>query len=136
MQKYYAPLIFAIGMVMLICKPLPAQTVSWTGVGDDGNFGTPAQYEFRWCMKSAVDSLNLYWASCRIIPNPPAPVIAGTPINFNLTSWLGTLPANISITIAMKTADEVPNWSGVSNRVDVMTRDTVAPAVSIISIGP
>jgi hypothetical protein len=96
-------------------------TLTWTAPGDDGSTGTAASYDIRYST-ATIDEGN--WASATQVSGEPAPAVAGT--NQNMT--VSGLSGDTTYYFAMKTADEVPNTSGLSNVVSRKTSDTVAPA--------
>jgi len=106
----------------------PEITFTWTAPGDDSTEGTASKYELRY----ATDSLLLInsWNTATKIPDTllPVPEIAGTfqSVTFNLT-----LTQDVKYYFAMKTADEKPNWSNVSNIVMVLFEDNTPPATII-----
>lgn len=93
--KMYLPL-----MVML--------AMTWTAPGDDGHEGLATVYD----MRVAADSMDLIldWENCLQMEGLPAPDSAGTVQEYELPS----LPTG-TYYVAIKTADEVPNWSDISN---------------------
>lgn len=92
----------------------------WNAPGDDGNTGTAAQYDIRYSTSPINDS---NWASATQVSGEPAPSVAGTPQWFIATG----LSSNTTYYFAIKTRDEVPNWSPLSN----VPYATTAPAISI-----
>ncbi len=101
----------APGAVTNLIAVLPTQTsltLVWTAPGDDGNTGTAAQYDIRYSTSSINNgTFNSAWQ----ITNEPAPSPAGTPESLTVTG----LAENTTYYFAIKTADEVPNWSALSN---------------------
>jgi len=97
-------------------------TFEWTATGDDGVMGTASQYSLRYSTDSTA--LINSWNTCIIIPGLPAPKIAG-----NAESFTTTMNLNNGTTyfFAIKAADEVPNWSLVSNIVRVHVADDKVP---------
>lgn len=83
-------------------------TLSWTAPGDDGSTGTAQVYDIRYST-SPITSAN--WASATQVSNEPSPRPAGSSESFTVT---GLIPST-SYYFAVKAADEVGNWSGVSN---------------------
>jgi hypothetical protein len=83
-------------------------TLSWTSPGDDGSTGTASQYDIRYAT-SLIDEGN--WDSATQASDEPAPLVAGSAQSFTVTD----LSPNITYYFAIKTTDEVPNWSAVSN---------------------
>jgi uncharacterized protein (TIGR02145 family) len=82
--------------------------LTWAAPGDDGNLGTASQYDIRYST-SNITSSN--WSSATQCTGEPAPQIAGSPESFTVTG----LSSNTTYYFAIKTADEVSNWSGLSN---------------------
>ena len=91
-------------------------TLSWTAPGDDSLSGTAAQYDLRYST-SAITASN--FASAPRWNSMPAPAAAGTREAVTVTG----LSPNTTYYFALKTADEVPNRSGISN---VISRATLA----------
>lgn len=98
--------------------------LSWTTPGDDGLTGTASQFDLRYST-SAISASNFQnatrWTGT---PTPAAPGTAQS------TTVTGLLPST-TYWFAIKTADEVPNWSGISNvisRTTLGAPDTVRPA--------
>jgi hypothetical protein len=103
-------------------------TLSWTAPGDDDRTGTAAQYEVR-VSTSPITAGN--FASATLVPNPPAPLVAGSA----QAMLVGNLQPSTPYWIAMRTADERGNWSALSNVVAFTTSagDTVRPAAPAIA---
>jgi hypothetical protein len=91
-------------------------TLSWTAPGDDSLTGTASQYDLRYST-SAITAAN--FANATRWNSMPAPAVAGT----QQTTTVTGLTASTTYYFALKTADEVPNWSGISN---VVSRTTLA----------
>ena len=87
-------------------------TLTWTAPGDDGNVGTASQYDIRYST-SPIDEGN--WDSATQLDGEPTPSPAGTEEIFTVTG----LSTDTTYYFAMKTADEVPNWSELSNVTSV-----------------
>jgi hypothetical protein len=96
-------------------------TLTWTAPGDDGSSGIAAQYDIRY-LTEPIDETN--WDAAIQVEDEPAPQAAGSTETFAVT---GLLP-NTTYYFAIKTADEVPNWSGLSNVASATTLDSVSPA--------
>lgn len=116
-------LIFAI-VIIMSCAAF-GQTASvnltWTAPGDDSTVGTASQYDLRMSTDSTA-LVNSFTTATKI--TVPAPKPAGSKETFVVT---GLLP-NTTYFFALKTADEVPNWSPISNIFKYKTPDTIAPA--------
>lgn len=91
-------------------------TLYWTTPGDDGMIGTASEFDLRYST-SPITSAN--YASATRWTQMPSPAAPGTRQSVTLT---GLLPST-TYYFALKTADEVPNWSGVSN---IFSRTTLA----------
>jgi hypothetical protein len=95
--------------------------LTWTAPGDDSSSGTASQYDIRY---STVPISDGNWASATQVSGEPAPLPAGQQQSFTVT---GLQPGR-TYYFAMKTADEVPNWSGLSNVASGTTADTIPPS--------
>ncbi len=99
-------------------------TLSWTTPGDDGLTGTASQFDLRYST-SAINSGN--FSSATRWTAMPTPGSSGSTQSVTVTG----LTPNTTYYFAMKTADNVPNWSGISNVVSFTTPvapDNVRPA--------
>ncbi len=85
-------------------------TLSWTAPGDDGNTGTATTYDIRYAT-SQITNDTQFNAATHCTSGVPAPATAGTNQNYTVTG----LSPTTTYYFAMKTADEVPNWSTISN---------------------
>ena len=88
--------------------------LTWAAPGDNGTEGTASQYDIRYAT-SAITEAN--WEAATQCPNEPPPSPAGIPESFTVTG----LSPNTEYWVALKTADGVPNWSGLSNSPSGMT---------------
>lgn len=106
--------------------------LAWTAPGDDSLSGTAAQYDLRWST-SPINASN--FTSATRVTGVSAPSPAGTIEHFTVTG----LTPNTTYWFAIKTADERPNWSGISNLVQHTTSavagDTLRPAALAIASG-
>lgn len=100
-------------------------SLTWTAPGDDGNTGTASTYDIRYSTESITDA---NWALAGQCSGEPTPKVAGSAETFTVTG----LAPNTTYHFAVKTADEVPNWSGISNVPNKATAtvDTTPPAVT------
>jgi alpha-tubulin suppressor-like RCC1 family protein len=87
-------------------------TVTWQAPGDDGNVGTATTYDIRY---SASEITETNWDSAIQCVGEPTPNPAGTTETYTVTD----LSPGTTYYFALKTADEVPNWSPLSNVVSV-----------------
>ncbi len=83
-------------------------TLTWTAPGDNGTSGTASQYDICYST-SRIREQN--WDVATQITGEPQPKPGGQWENFTVTGFA----ASTNYFFALKTADEVPNWSGISN---------------------
>jgi len=83
-------------------------TLTWTAPGDDGNVGTATQYDIRYSTSTITDA---NWNSATQCSGEPTPQPAGSPETFTVMG----LSSGTRYYFGLKTADEVPNWSALSN---------------------
>ena len=106
--------------------------LTWTARGDDGTSGTASQYDVRYST-SAITNAN--FASATAVTGAPAPAAAGTSQSVTVNG----LTPNTLYFFAMKIADEVPNWSVLSNvalaTTGAVSADTTPPAVATLAVG-
>jgi len=98
--------------------------LTWTTTGDDSLTGTASQFDIRYST-SSITSAN--FASATRWNGAPTPTAPGTTQSTTVT---GLVP-NTTYWFAIKTGDEVPNWSGISNvisRATLAAPDTIRPA--------
>jgi phosphodiesterase/alkaline phosphatase D-like protein len=104
--------------------PWNSVPLSWTTPGDDSLTGTASQFDLRY--STALITATNFGSATRAT-GLPAPAAPGTHQSFTVTG----LAPNTIYYFAIKTADEVPNWSGLSNVVSRTTTaapDTIRPA--------
>ncbi len=98
-------------------------TVQWTAPGDDADVGTATSYEVYYSDTAFDDySTATSWA------NVPSPQIAGTSQSVTIT---GLVPG-AEVFVRIRTGDEVPNWSGLSNQVNQTLSCSACPVISSI----
>ncbi|MFC1615022.1 fibronectin type III domain-containing protein, partial [Patescibacteria group bacterium] len=101
--------------------------LDWTAPGDDGTSGTATTYDIRYSTATINDG---NWASATpVSPNEPSPSVAGTAESMTVTG----LNADTTYYFAMKTSDEVPNESALSNVTSAATSvvgDTTPPSTT------
>ncbi|MEK6647334.1 MAG: carboxypeptidase regulatory-like domain-containing protein [Candidatus Firestonebacteria bacterium] len=85
-------------------------TLSWTATGDDGLVGTAGQYDIRYSTATITES---NWSLATQVTGEPTPAVSGTSQSLTITG----LTSSMTYYFAMKAADEVPNWSVLSNVV-------------------
>ncbi|MEW6103576.1 MAG: putative Ig domain-containing protein [bacterium] len=96
-------------------------TLTWTTPGDDGYVGTATTYDLRWATYTITsDNFGSVTTSTRTKVTQPA---------YGTETFIVTgLQPNTTYWFAIKTADEVPNWSDLSN---VATRTTTPSSPKI-----
>ena len=82
--------------------------LNWTAPGDDGATGTATTYDVRYST-STITAGN--WAPATQATGEPAPSVAGSSETFTVTG----LSPSTTYYFAIKTSDEVPNESAISN---------------------
>ncbi|MEZ5358239.1 MAG: fibronectin type III domain-containing protein [Candidatus Zixiibacteriota bacterium] len=95
--------------------------LTWTAPGDDGSTGTASEYDIRYSTSPITD---LNFNSATQVSGEPSPQAAGSSESYTVTG----LDSDTQYYFAIKTADEVPNWSGLSNVVTATTPDITPPA--------
>ncbi|MGD2271665.1 MAG: fibronectin type III domain-containing protein, partial [Desulfobacterales bacterium] len=93
--------------------------LTWTAPGDDDTFGTATTYDIRYST-SPITAGN--WASATQATGEPAPQVAGSSESFTVTG----LSPDTTYYFAIQTADEVPNWSTLSNVMGAATSGMIA----------
>ena len=82
--------------------------LSWTAPGDDGTKGTASGYDIRYSTSLITDQ---NWNSAIEVEGEPSPKPYGRIETINVVG----LAAGTNYFFALKTVDDVPNWSGISN---------------------
>ncbi|MFN8548525.1 MAG: fibronectin type III domain-containing protein [Candidatus Eisenbacteria bacterium] len=121
----------AISNLAVSTSTVTTATLTWTATGDDGTTGKATTYDLRYST-SPINSSN--YASATQVSGEPAPKTSGSPETFTVTG----LTQGTTYYFALKAADEVPNWSAISNvpSTTLPTQDTTAPAaVTTLAIG-
>lgn len=98
--------------------------VSWTAPGDDGSSGTAASYDLRYDTSPITSDAT--FNSATPVSGEPVPSVAGTPESMTVSG----LTPSTTYYFALKTSDEVPNESGLSNSASGTTLappDTIPP---------
>lgn len=143
MSLHQLVLAILVAVFVTIPKPAPAAgvshdrvTLAWTAPGDDGLLppgSRASQYDVRYST-SAITAAN--FASATRWTGAPLPGVVGTTDSTTVT---GLVP-NTTYWFALKAADEVLNWSNISNVISVATApppDLTPPGpVTDLRIGP
>jgi hypothetical protein len=98
--------------------------LTWTATGDDGSNGMAARYDLRYATAPITEE---NWAAAAQCTGEPAPMTTGQSESFTVTG----LPSATAYYFAIKVADEIPNWSDLSNIATGATGvppDTTPPA--------
>lgn len=83
--------------------------LTWTAPGDDGMSGIAAQYDIRYSIRPITDEAG--WDYATQMDDPISPKPAGQQESVTLTGLSG-----LYYFFALKTADDLDNWSGLSNQ--------------------
>lgn len=89
--------------------------LTWTAPGDDGTTGQARQYDLRYATSPITNDAD--FAAASQATGEPTPQAAGSAERFVLT----TLAPHTAYWFAIKTSDEVPNTSGLSNVASATT---------------
>ena len=101
-------------------------TLLWTAPGDDGTVGRASAYSLRYraAAITGTDTLS-WWNLAASVTNMPLPAVAGLTDSVVVRG----LDPTKTYYFILRTADEVPNWSGYSNvAVKLPRADTIPPA--------
>ena len=108
-----------------------ALTVVWTAPGDDGSTGTATTYDLRYRTTPVVGTDTLsWWNAATKVTGLPAPHLAGSTDSVRVR---GLIPVT-TYYFVLRTADEVPNWSGFSNIANLTTSGDVTPPGGIADL--
>jgi hypothetical protein len=101
--------------------------LSWTAPGNDSTQGTAGQYDIRY---STATITPADWDQATQCTGVPAPQVSGSSEGFTV----GGLTEGTEYFFALKAADGVPNWSGLSN-ITSATTSAVTGYVFVTSWG-
>jgi len=93
----------------VISRSNTSLTLTWTTPGDDGLSGTASEYDIRFST-SAIDT-EASWEVATVVSDLTTPQAPGSTETFTVTG----LSSGTRYYFALKTADEVPNWSDLSD---------------------
>lgn len=94
--------------------------LSWTAPGDDGATGTASGYDIRYSTSTITEG---NWGSATQVTGEPAPSVAGSSESMTVSG----LSSSTTYYFAIKTFDEVPNTSGISNVPSLATLSPPTP---------
>ena len=103
-------------------------TLSWTSPGDDGDLGRASEYDIRYSTEPITDA---NWDSATQCDDEPAPQPTGRGQSVTVSG----LDAGTTYYFALKTRDEVSNWSDLSNVASGTTEHAYTLTVSSTSGG-
>ncbi len=107
-------------------------TLVWTAPGDDGTSGRASLYDLRYSLTSVGADTVYWWNSSETVSGEPSPSPAGLPDSCIVNNLL---PDTIYYFV-IKTADEVPNWSGFSNVASARTTNVGIGDLTEVSGSP
>jgi hypothetical protein len=102
--------------------------LTWTAPGDDDHTGTASQYDIRYSTSAIITEAD--WEAAAQCTDAPSPSPAGTTESFTVTG----LSPTTTYWFALKTADEVPNWSGSSNSPSGTTKEAASQTMYVSAI--
>lgn len=102
-------------------------TIGWTAPGDDGATGTASGYIVRYYTEPITET---NWDAATDVADVPAPSAPGTAETLTINS----LTPGVTYYFAVKTADEVPNWSTLSNVVSASPAGDTTPPAAIMDL--
>jgi hypothetical protein len=102
--------------------------LTWNAPGDDGDTGTASEYDIRYSLSTITE---LTWSSSVRCLNEPVPQAAGSIEHYQVTG----LTSNTTYYFALKVADDVPSWSGLSNVAFNTTTDPLVQPQDNIAPG-
>lgn len=98
--------------------------LTWTAPGDDAGTGTATSYDVRYSTSNITD--NTTFNAATTVTGEPTPGVAGTSESYTVTG----LTAGTTYYFALKTSDEVPNTSAISNVPSLATTSSTTSSTS------
>ncbi len=117
----------AVGTLNAVLPSLNSLTLVWLATGDDGSSGVASEYDLRY---STSNITGANWESALQISGEPTPSIAGTPETLTVVG----LQEATTYYFALRTADEIPNWSALSNVASNSTAADTTPPSAIMDL--
>ena len=108
-------------------------TLSWTAPGDDGTSGDATSYEIRYSTSGEIMDAN--WNSATLYSQSWIPLSAGSTESKVITG----LKSGTQYWFAIKTRDEIPNLSYLSNSptgTTIAITDTTPPTIIDVQVSP
>ena len=99
-------------------------SLRWDAPGDDDDIGQATTYDVRYSDRTINES---NWNSSAVLSEEPTPDVAGSGERFHVQE----LESGTTYFFALKAADEVPNWSGLSNVVSTTTKRNESPTAPL-----
>ena len=98
----------AISTLVISDRTASSVLLGWNAPGDDGNSGRASRYDIRYSTSLITES---NWESAIPVSDVPRPGSPGMP------QWCTVegIDSSVAYSFAVRTADEVPNWSPLSN---------------------
>lgn len=90
--------------------------IDWTAPGDDGHVGRAHEYDLRYSTSPVGSDTLAWWNAASQAVDEPAPSLAGTPESCSIAGLDGAE----TYYLMLRSADEVPNWSGYSNVLELL----------------
>jgi hypothetical protein len=121
----------AVANLSIVTSTTSTVTLTWTSPGDDGTTGTATTYDIRYATSSISAGT---FASAIQVSGEQSPSIASTTETFTVTG----LASLTTYYFALKTSDEVPNTSSISNSPSSTTQsnDTTPPVITVLGDNP
>ncbi len=103
----------------------------WSAVGDDGMTGLASSYDIRYSTSPITDA---NFASATPVPQTPLPLVPKSPGQTETLPVTGLTPST-TYYFALKVADDLPNWSVLSNVAQVtMNPPDVTPPAAVTTL--
>jgi hypothetical protein len=102
-------------------------TLTWTAPGDDDNSGIATVYDLHYST-STINQGN--WELSLSVSEVPSPKPAGSTETFQVTG----LNPDTTYYFAIKTGDEIPNWSPISNTASGKTSGESLPTLNVTMV--
>lgn len=130
-MRFAFTLFLAVSSTTLASAAVSTFSIKWTTPGDDGLTGRATRYDLRYST-SSITAANFSQATA--LTGLPLPGAAGTLQTFVVSG----LNAGMTYYLAMKTVDEVGNWSAISNVYKKVAQTTGAhtPTLTLSFSGP